>query len=159
MSAGERYSREADFAPMVPIRSTLDRLRSDGQRLRNLPERERLPYFESGILIINKIEPTVVIRNDVGLNFSETESIDCASNFFGFDSNGYEKLIAKPVDNQHFCGNGGHLHYLLPCFLRRWTGCVFRLGRAPQGKELRRTYFGRLLPFLNNPHALMPFSS
>jgi hypothetical protein len=92
-----------------------------------------------------------VIRNDVGLNFSETESIDCASNFFGFDSNGYEKLIAKSVDNQDFCGNGGHLHYLLPCFLRRWTGCVFRLGRAPQGKELRRTYFGRLLPFLNNP--------
>jgi hypothetical protein len=96
----------------------------------NLPERERLPCFKARILIINKIEPTVVIRNDLGLNFSETESIDCAFNFFGFDSNGYEKLIAKPVDKQDFCGNRGHLHDFPLLTSPETAGCVFRLGKA-----------------------------
>jgi len=85
----------------------------DRHRLLNRPEREWLPCFEAGILVINKIKPTVAIRNDVRFIFSEAQAIGGAFIVFGSDSNGYEKLIAKPVDSQDFCENRDHFHHFL----------------------------------------------
>ena len=57
--------------------------------------------------MIDKIKPTIAIGAEMRLIFSETESIECAWIFFG-DLNGYEILIAQPVDNQDFCGKSAH---------------------------------------------------
>jgi len=57
--------------------------------------------------MIDKIKPTIAIGAEVRLIFSETESIECAWIFFG-DLNGYEILIAQPVDNQDFCRKSAH---------------------------------------------------
>jgi hypothetical protein len=67
----------------------------------NRPERERLPCLKAGILIINKIKPTVAIRNDLRLIFSESESIECAVIFSTPDLNGYEKLITRRPASYH----------------------------------------------------------
>jgi len=48
-------------------------------------------------MVVNKIKPTITIRTKVGLIFSETESIKCASMAFA-NLNGYEILIAQPID-------------------------------------------------------------
>jgi hypothetical protein len=42
------------------------------------PEREWLSRFEAGILMIGKIKPTVAIRTELRLIFSESQSIECA---------------------------------------------------------------------------------
>jgi hypothetical protein len=57
------------------------------------PEREWLSHFEAGILMIGEIKPTVAIRTELRLIFSESESIECAVIFSTPDLNGYEKLI------------------------------------------------------------------
>jgi hypothetical protein len=67
--------------------------------------------------MIDKIKPTIAIGAEVRLIFSETESIECAWIFFG-DLNGYEILIAQPVDNQDFCGKSAHWR---PCISFRFT--------------------------------------
>jgi hypothetical protein len=41
------------------------------------PEREWLSRFEAGILMIGKIKPTVAIRTELRLTFSESQSIEC----------------------------------------------------------------------------------
>jgi len=45
------------------------------------PQRERLPCFKLGILLIGKIKPTIAIRAEVRLIFSEIESTECSSIF------------------------------------------------------------------------------
>jgi hypothetical protein len=35
----------------------------------NPPQRERLPRFEAGIPMINKVEPIIIIPTKVGLDF------------------------------------------------------------------------------------------
>ena len=44
--------------------------------------------------MIGKIKPTVAIRTELRLIFSESESIECAVILLTPDPNGYEKLIA-----------------------------------------------------------------
>jgi len=64
--------------------------------------------LKAGILMIDKIKPTIAIRSKMRLIFSETESIECAWVCFGTDLNDYEILIAQPVNNQDFCGKSFH---------------------------------------------------
>jgi hypothetical protein len=59
-------------------------------------------------LMIDKIKPTIAIRSEMRLIFSETESIECACVCFGTDLNDYEILIAQSVNNQDFCGKSFH---------------------------------------------------
>ena len=59
----------------------------------NRPQRERLPCFKVGILMVGKIKPTIAIGTEVRLIFSEIESIECAWIFFVPDLNGYEILV------------------------------------------------------------------
>jgi hypothetical protein len=49
--------------------------------------------FEAGILMIGEIKPTVAIRIELRLIFSESQSLECAVIFSTPDLNGYEKLI------------------------------------------------------------------
>jgi hypothetical protein len=72
-----------------------------------------LPCFKAGILVINKVKPTIPIRTEVRLVFSEIESIKCASIFFDSDPNGYWILITEPVHIQDFCGHWSHLRDFL----------------------------------------------
>ena len=65
--------------------------------LLNRPQRERLPCLKVGILMIGKIKPTIAIRAEVRLIFSEIEFIECTSMVFA-DLNGYEILIGQPID-------------------------------------------------------------
>ncbi len=48
----------------------------------NRPQRERLPRFQVGVLIIGKIKPTIPIRAEVRLIFSEIEFIERTSMVF-----------------------------------------------------------------------------
>jgi hypothetical protein len=57
------------------------------------PQRERLPQFKIRILMINKVEPTVVIPTEVRLIIRETESIESAGVHFARDPDGYEIFI------------------------------------------------------------------
>ena len=50
--------------------------------LLNRPQRERLPCLKVGILMIGKIKPTIAIRAEVRLIFSEIEFIECTSMVF-----------------------------------------------------------------------------
>ena len=63
--------------------------------------------MKSGILVINKVKPTVPIRAEARPIVSESKSIECRWMFFG-DLNGYEILIAQSVDNQDFGGKLCH---------------------------------------------------
>ena len=45
-------------------------------------------------MMIDKIKPTIAIRSEVRLSFSETEPTENASVFFG-DLNGYKILITE----------------------------------------------------------------
>src|SRR3984893_5816742 len=65
--------------------------------LLNRPQRERLPCLKVGILAIGKIKPTIAIRAEVRLIFSEIESIECTSMVCAA-LNGYEILIGQPID-------------------------------------------------------------
>ena len=65
--------------------------------LLNRPQRERLPCLKVGILMIGKIKPTIAIRAEVRLIFSEIEFIECTSTVFA-NLNGYEILIGQPID-------------------------------------------------------------
>ena len=47
--------------------------------------------------MIGKIKPTIAIRAEVRLIFSEIEFIECTSMVFA-DLNGYEILIGQPID-------------------------------------------------------------
>jgi hypothetical protein len=77
-------------------------------RLLNRPERKRLSFSKAGILMIEKIKPTIAIRSEMRLIFTETESIECARVCFGTNLNDYEILIAQPVNNKDFCGKSCH---------------------------------------------------
>jgi hypothetical protein len=63
--------------------------------------------MKSGILVINKVKPTIPIRAESRPIFSESKSIEGAWMFFG-DLNGYQILIAQFVDNQDFGGKLCH---------------------------------------------------
>jgi hypothetical protein len=51
--------------------------------LLNRPQRERLPRFQVGILMIGKIEPTITIRAELRLLFPEIQFIEFTSVVFG----------------------------------------------------------------------------
>ena len=78
-----------------------------------------LSRFEAGILMIGKIKPTVAIRTELRLIFSESESIECAVIFLTPDPNGYEKLITWSVNIQDFCSNRCHFGSVLLCLRPR----------------------------------------
>jgi hypothetical protein len=65
--------------------------------LLNRPQREQLPCFKVGILIVRKIKPTIAIGAEVRLIFSEIEFIECTSVVFA-DLDAYEILIGQPID-------------------------------------------------------------
>jgi hypothetical protein len=75
--------------------------------LLTLPQRERLPCLKVWILAIGKIKPTISIRAEGRLIFSEIEFIECTPVVFA-DLNGYEILIGQPIDEQDFCGKLCH---------------------------------------------------
>ena len=50
--------------------------------LQNRPQRERLPCLKVGILLIGEIKPTIAIRAEVRLIFSEIQFIECTSMVF-----------------------------------------------------------------------------
>jgi hypothetical protein len=51
--------------------------------LLNRPQRERLPRFQVGILMIGKVEPTVTIRAELRLLFPEIQFIEFTPVVFG----------------------------------------------------------------------------
>jgi hypothetical protein len=81
---------------------------SQASNLFNRPEPKRLSGFKTGILMIDKIKPTIPIRAEVRLILSETKPIERAWVFFGLDLNGYEILIAQFVYKQDFGRKSGH---------------------------------------------------
>jgi hypothetical protein len=63
--------------------------------------------MKTGIVVINKVQPTVPIRAEARPIVSESKSIERRWMFFG-DLNGYEILIAQSVDNEDFGGKLCH---------------------------------------------------
>jgi hypothetical protein len=61
--------------------------------LLNRPQRERLPCLKVGILLIGEIKPTIAIRAEVRLIFSEIQFIECTSMVFA-NLNGNEILTS-----------------------------------------------------------------
>jgi hypothetical protein len=59
----------------------------------NRPEWKRLSGSETGILMIGKIKPSMAIRPEMGLIFSEIELIKGAWVLFGPNLNSYQILI------------------------------------------------------------------
>jgi hypothetical protein len=55
------------------------------------PQRERLPSFEIGILVKNKIKTTIVARTNERFVFAKKKSIERVSIFHAFDSNRYTR--------------------------------------------------------------------
>ena len=70
---------------------------SSGCALVNRPERKRLSSFKPGVSMVDKVQPSPLIRAEVWCVFSETKFIKCALAFFGPDLNGNEVLIAELV--------------------------------------------------------------
>ena len=60
--------------------------------------------------MVDKVQPSPLIRAEVWCVFSETKFIKCALAFFGPDLNGNEVLIAELVGTQDFRGNSGHFY-------------------------------------------------
>jgi hypothetical protein len=54
-------------------------------------QRERLPSFEIGILVKNKIKTTIVARTNERFVFAKKKSIERVSIFHAFDSNRYTR--------------------------------------------------------------------
>ena len=92
--------------------------------------------MKSGILVINKVKPTVPIRAEARPIVSESKSIECTWIFLG-DLNGYEILIAQSVDNQDFCGKLCHERSFIkvksyPAFRKTKTSST---AEQPRGRQ------------------------
>jgi hypothetical protein len=84
------------------------------------PQRELLPCFKAGIVMIGDLKPAIVIGTEVGLIFAETKPIECPVKFLAPDPNGEEILIFQRIDVHDFGGNWSHGH----CFPR--VSCLLR---------------------------------
>jgi hypothetical protein len=88
--------------------------------------------------MVDKVQPSPLIRAEVWCVFSETKFIKCALAFFGPDLNGNEVLIAELVGTQDFRGNSGHFYlgeYILPSFVFLFSGLEAKQTSSP----LKRT--------------------
>ena len=96
-----KISRLLDSAPSPPMflagAVSGESGYSSGCALVNRPERKRLSSFKPGVSMVDKVQPSPLIRAEVWCVFSETKFIKCALAFFGPDLNGNEVLIAELV--------------------------------------------------------------
>ena len=109
--------------------------------LLNSPQRERLPCFKTGILMINKFKPTVVVRSEVRLIFSETEFLECAWIILAAYLNDHQILIPYTVHVHDFCGNCSQL------------ASPSRRQSRPTASPLSHTFFDQLPLLMHMPEA------
>jgi len=66
------------------------------------PKRDRLPFAQSGLSMVNQIQPAILQRADVGFDLSESERVKRAP-VLGADLHNHLILIASLFDRDHFC--------------------------------------------------------
>jgi hypothetical protein len=111
---------QASHRPILPGHQVRGWYSGLGPGALDHPQRELLPCFKAGIVMIGDLKPAIVIGTEVGLIFAETKTIECPVKSLASDPNGEEILIFQRIDVHDGGGNLSHGH----CFPR--VSCLLR---------------------------------